>query len=162
MAFLVRKPFIFIIIGIVSLVLIVQFSGVLRPKPPVEIAPSLSASTISMNKNVTLTVVIENKGARSYSSVEFRIVGRFNSSQLRFYDGISGASLPEPVLTGSNYTITYPKTWPLDVGGKLTIPVIINGLDPRISSITYPIYLEVWADKALSDRKSVQLTVTHS
>lgn len=163
MAFLIRKPFILIIIGIISLVLIIQFSGVLNPKTVV-ILPSLAPSSISWNmkeNNATLTVVIENKGTRQYS-VGYHIVGTFTSNQLKFYDKINGTLLPNPVLGGKNYTITYPITMKINTGEQRTISIIVKGLDPKIDSATYTIYVEAWADGALADRKSVQLTVTQT
>jgi len=160
MAFLLRKPFIFIIISVVLVVLVIQLSGVFAPKPTVVITPSLASSSISMNKNTTLTVIIENKASRPYS-VEYHIVGRFNTSQLRFYDKINSAPLPDPVWNGNNYTITYPKVWDMDTGARLNVSVLVKGLDPGINDITYPIFVEVWTDKILVERKSVQLTVKH-
>lgn len=160
MTFLIRKPFIFIIIGILCVVLVIHFSGVLKPKPPVVISPSLASPTISMNKNTTLTVVIENQGTRQYS-VEYRIVGTFNSSQLLFYDKISGALLSSS-WTGKNYTMIYPLTWNLNTGERRDVSVYVKGLDPKIDSATYTIFLEVWVDKAFSERKSIQLKVTRT
>jgi len=160
MAFLIRKPFIFIIIGIVCVVLIIQFSGVFSPKPTVAISPSLASSSITMNKNTTLTVIIENKGARPYS-VEYRIVGTFKSDQLLFYDKISGALLNSSE-TGKNYTIIYPQTRNMNTGEQWSVSVFVKGLDPKGDFATYTIFLEVWADKAFSERKSVQLKVTRT
>lgn len=161
MAFLIKKPFVFIIVGIVCVVLIIHFSGVFSPKPTVVITPTLAVPSISMNKNATLTVIIENQGTRPYS-VEYRIVGTFGSDQLRFYDKINGTLLPGPVWNGKNYTITYPKTKNMNTGEQWSISVLVKGLDPGGDFAKYTVFLEVWADKALSDRKSIQLTVTRA
>ncbi len=160
MTFLLRKSFALIVVGVVCLILVIQFSGVLRPKPPVEIAPSLASSTISMGKNTTLTVLIENKEARQHSA-EYRIVGSFKGDQLMFYDRIDGKAL-ESVWNGRNYTIVYPQTWSLDAVERREVSVYVRGLDPKTDSATYTIFVEVWADKALSERRYVQLKVTRS
>ena len=162
MAFLVRRPFAFIIIAIVCVVLIIQLSGSFNKKPieivAVEIIPTLKDHQISMMKNTTLTVIIKNKGA-SLHSVEYRIVGTFASEDLLFYDSITGTLLPSPVWTGSNYTITYPVTRNLNVQEEWGVSVIIKGLDPKGDSATYTIFVEVLADGALSERKTIQLKV---
>jgi len=159
MAFLIRRPFIYIIIGIVALVLILQFSGVFSPKSTtIVITPSLSPSSIKMNANATLTAVIENKGSRSYS-VGYHIVF---SSNLLVFSNTNGTLLPNPVSNGKNYTVTYPKVWNMGSGESGTVVISVKGLNPGQASFSYVIYLEAWADGALADRKTVQLTVTQS
>ncbi|MFH0897763.1 MAG: hypothetical protein V1850_06950 [Candidatus Bathyarchaeota archaeon] len=160
MAFLIRRPFVYIIIGIVALVLVIQFSGILNPKPTIAITTSLSASSIKMNTNATLTVVIENKGSKQYS-VEYHIVGTFASDQLQFYDKITSVVLT-PSTTGNNYTINYSSPRKMNTGEQWTISVYVKGLNPKATAYAYTIYLEAWADGALADRKIVQLTVTQS
>ena len=42
----------------------------------------------------------------------------------------------------------------------MSVSILVKGLDPKVNSVRYTIFLEVWADGALSERKSVQLTVS--
>ena len=164
MAFLIKKPVIFIIIGVVFIVLVIQLSGVFAPKPTVVITSSIlpSSATIVMNQNATLTSLIRNSGQRPYS-VEYHIVGFFNSSQLLFYDKISGVLLSNPGWNGKNYTIIYPTPLLMNTGDERTVSVIIKGLDPKPADpATYTIFVEVYADNILAERKSIQLTVRRS
>lgn len=162
MAFLIRKPFIFIIIGIIVVViLIITFTGVFTPKPTIALSASLQKSTISAskNENSTLTILLENKVSNSHK-VELHIV--YGSDKIKFYDKINATLLPNPVQNPKNLTITYPKTMDMLPNDKLTISLLIKGLDPGVDSYTYSIYLEAWSDGSLSDRQSIQLTVTHT
>ncbi len=159
MTFLARRPLVFIVAGIICLVLIIGFSGVLVPKPPVTISASFSSPSIKMGANSTMTATIDNKGSRQYS-IEYRIVGTFTGEQLKFYEKINGTTPLLAVGNGKNYTITYPKTRTMNVGEEWSISVYVKGMNPGGSSYTYTIFVEAWVDNALSDRESVKLTVT--
>ena len=159
-----RKPYIYVIVAIIAIVLIIHFSGILSPKPSgLTIDASLESSSIKMGENTTLTVIIENKAAFP-KKFEFRIV--YTSKNLTYYHGMTKAPLPGPVEKDENYTITYTEGL-LDPNGRIELPVIVEGFLPiEASSKRFTISLEVYsadgASKVLSDSKSVSLTVTRT
>lgn len=160
MALLLRRPYIFITIGIIALVVVIAYTGVLTPKPslPEFSSVTLGQPSMTMGQNTTLTIVIDNK-ASNPKPVEFRIICTTGSEELRFYYKINGTLLPEPVWNGRNYTITYPKTRIMNAGEQWTIPLLVKGVNPGEGDYTYTIYLEVYSENKLSQRKSIQLTV---
>lgn len=159
MAFMLKQPFIYIIVGVIFIVLLIGFSGIFAQKPAiVTISPSLVNNAITMNQNTTLTVVIKNNDQRSYTA-KYRIIGTFRNDQLQFYYKVNSTLLPNPIYNGQNYTITYPETWLLNIAEERSVSVYIKGLDPKVDSATYTIFVEVFADNVLTERKSIQLTV---
>ena len=163
MALLFKKPFIFIVTGVIIVVLVIHLSGVFEPRtqPTVIVTPSISPSIIRMTESANLTSIIRNSGQSPYL-VEYRILGVFNSHQLIFYDTISSENLSNPGWNGENYTIIYPTTWLMNTEEERTISITIEGLDPKVDSATYTIFVEVYADNVLAERKSIQLTVNRS
>lgn len=160
MSFLLRRPFIFIVIGVVTIVAVFAYTGVLTPKPslPEFSSTTLERSSITMGQNTTLAITIQNK-AQDPKTVELKII--YGSSQLQFYDKINKNNLSSSAVYNSrNYTITYPKTLVMNAGEQWGLPIWIKGLDPGGSSYMYTIYLEIYSDNALSQRKSIQITVT--
>ncbi|MCJ7632151.1 hypothetical protein MUP77_07120 [Candidatus Bathyarchaeota archaeon] len=159
LTFLLRKPFVLIITVIVCFAIIILFSGVLTSKPSVLITPTLATSSISLNQNTTLTVTIENRDTKMHS-IEYRIVGTFSNNSLQFYFK-NGTTLPSPVFNSSTlfYTVIYPDKRIMNTGEKIDIAVYVKGLDPGAAKYTYTLFLEAWADKAFSERRSIQLTV---
>lgn len=157
MAFLLRRPFIYVVIAIIAVMLILAYSGVLTPAPasPSFASTTLTSSPIYIGQNTTLTVAIENK-APSSKSVQFRIF--CGSPELKFYDKINGTLLSTP-YNGTYYVMRYPKTRTMLTGEQWSIAITIKGLDHGSSSVTYTIYLEIYSDNQLYQRKSIQLTV---
>ena len=179
MAFPSRKSFIFVVVSIVCVVLIIQLASQFNNPVPslkptmVMSLTSLSTTSIFVNNNATLTVVLENKASQPYS-VEFHIVGIFkiDETYIKFYDKTNGGLLLDPVWNGQNYTITYPQTRNMNPGEQWSISIIIQGLytigatyhPPYFierEMVTFVIFLEVWADGALAARDLIQLSVTH-
>lgn len=162
MSFLLRRPFIFIVIGVIVIVMVVAFTGVLTPKPslPEFSSTTLQQPSITMGQNTTLTITIQNK-AQGPKAVQLRIV--YSSPQLQFYDKTNKTlSLSSSAVYNSvNYTVTYPKTTVMLPNEQWILSIWIKGLDPGTTSYTYTIYLELYSDNALSQRKSIQLTVSH-
>lgn len=162
MAFL-RKPHIYIIIGILLVVVIIFFSGIFYPEQfGLILIVSPMSSSIQMGQNTTIVTLIENTVTQK-QTYEFRIV--YTSANLSYYNGITKEPLLTPVYNGINYTIIYLNDT-LGPNENAEFPVIIEGYLPLgVSSKRYTIFLEVYAVedafKFLSDRKSISLTVTH-
>ncbi|MFH0748669.1 MAG: hypothetical protein V1915_01945 [Candidatus Bathyarchaeota archaeon] len=156
-----RKPFILIITVIACFVLIIQFSGVLMPKPLVVITPAIATASIYVNENTTLTVTIENKDSKMHLT-EYRIVGSFSNNSLQFYYQ-NGTALPSPLFNSSTrlYTIIYPDRRFMNTGEKADIAVYVKGLDPGTAKYTYTLLVEAWSDNVFSESRSIQLEVKH-
>ena len=102
-----------------------------------------------------MTAEIENK-ASTTKSVQFRIL--CGSPELKFYDKTNGTLLSSP-YNGTYYIMRYPKTRTMLSGEKWSISIVIKGLDHGSTSVTYTLYLEIYSDTQLAQRKSIQLTV---
>lgn len=158
-----KKMYIVITIIILSAVLIILYSGIISVEPLglTISSATLESHTIKMGKNTTITIVIENTASES-KTFELHII--YTNSNLTFYDKITGTLLPLPDKSTQYYNITYPTKGTIDVQGKVEIPILVKGPEPIGNSQTYTIFLEVFSlndpKKTLSDKKSVQLTVT--
>ena len=159
MAFLLKRPFIFIIISVVCIVVILQFLSLPPVEPAIVLTPSLTDDDIVMLEDTTLTAVMENTDTQIHT-VEYRVVGIFSSEQIEF-SFKNGTLLPKPVWNGHNYTLIYPIKRVMDVGNQWSVSLLLKGLDPEGDFARYTIFLEAWADNVLSERKSIQLTVRH-
>jgi len=167
MAFLLRKPFIIVIVIIIAAVLVISFSGIFSTKTEgltLSPDPSLKRGSIKMGENTTLTVVIENKAPQS-KTFELHII---YSGNLTFYDGITNKPLTEVEVSkyDTYYNLTYPTKGTLDTKGSTSIPILVKGLEPIGQSQTHTIFVEVFSidgyKKTLADKKPVQLAVTRS
>ncbi len=162
MAFL-RKPYIYIIIGILLVVVVIFFSGIFDPEQfGLVLIVSPRSGSIQMGQNTTIATIIENTATQK-QTYEFRIV--YTSTNLSYYNGITKEPLLPPVYNGINYTIIYLND-ALGPNENAEFQVIVEGYLPLgVSSKRYTIFLEVYAvedtSKFLSDRKSISLTVTH-
>lgn len=158
LSFIFKKPYLYIVLGIIAVVALFHFSGVFNEQPvlPAFSSVTLENAIINMGENTTLTVTIVNN-APSQKLIELRIV--YGSAELVFYDQITKTPLDGPEYNGYNYTISYPTTRKMNTDEQWGIPLLIEGLDPGGSSYTYTIYLEIYSDNAFSERKSIQLTV---
>lgn len=163
MAFFLRKPYLYIIIGILLVVIIIFFSGIFSPEQfGLVLIVSPMSSSIQMGQNTTLAAIIENTALHK-QLYEFRIV--YTSTNLSYYNGITKTPLLPPVYNGVNYTIIYLNDT-LGPNENAELQVIIAGdLPLGVSSKRYTVFLEVYAveeaSKYLSDQKSISLTVTH-
>jgi len=160
---LLRKPYIYIIIGISLVVVIIFFSGIFNPEQfGLVLIVSPMSSSIQMGKNTTISALIENTATQK-QTYEFHIV--YTSTNLSYYNGITKEPLLHPEYNGINYTIIYLNDT-LGPTENAEFPIIIEGYLPLgVSSKRYTIFLEIYAventSKFLSDRKSISLTVTH-
>jgi len=156
-----RKPYIYIIIGIVLVVVIIFFFRIFNPEQfGLILIVSPMSSSIQMGQNTTIATIIENT-ANQKQTYEFRIV--YTSTNLSYYNGITKEPLLPPVYNDINYTIIYLNDT-LGPNENAEFPIIVEGYLPLgISSKRYTIFFEVYAvedaSKFLSDRKSISLTV---
>jgi hypothetical protein len=163
MAFLLRKPYIYLIIGILLVIVIIFFSGIFGPEQfGLVLIVSPISSSIQMGQNTTIAAIIENTAPHK-QTYEFRIV--YTSTNLSYYNGITKEPLVIPVYNGINYTLIYLNDT-LGPNENAELQVIIEGdLPLGVSSKRYTVFFEVYAvedaSKYLSDRKSISLTVTH-
>ncbi len=157
--FLFRRPYIWLLLLAalpIGAFIAISFTGT---KPP-ELAVELLASDIKPIKSGQNTTFIIS--ARNYDTtnhlMECRLV--YSSPQLLFYEERTGTALPPPTYNGQNYTTLHPTSKRLGGGEGLTLAVRVKGLDPGADSYTYRITIEVYSDGKLSDRKTLQLTIT--
>ena len=156
-----RKPYIYIIIGIVLVVVIIFFFRIFNPEQfGLILIVSPMSSSIQMGQNTTIATIIENT-ANQKQTYEFHIV--YTSTNLSYYNGITKEPLLPPLYNDINYTIIYLNDT-LGPNENAEFPIIVEGYLPLgISSKRYTIFFEVYAvedaSKFLSDRKSISLTV---
>ena len=162
-AFLIKRPFIYIIIGIVCIVIIIQLSkgstSILNPTLDI-LSVSPIESSILANQNTTITIVIENTASHPRTA-GIHIVYT-PTDRLQFYDKINRTLLPDPQTTPNNNTILYPTTLVMQPKEKWTISIVVKGLDIGQEAYTYIIILEAWSDGEFSDNEAIKLTVTHA
>lgn len=162
-AFLIKRPFIYIIIGIVLIVIIIQFSrgtpSVLNPTLDILSVTPLESSILA-NRNTTMTIVLENTDSLPRTA-GLHIVYT-PTDKLKFYDKINRTLLPDPQTTSRNNTILYPTTLIMQPNEKWTISLLVEGLDIGQEAYTYIITFEAWSDGNFSDTEEITLTVTHA
>lgn len=167
MAFLVKRPFIYVIVIVVAFVVLLQLSGVFYPQQlGLEITEAtLGTDTIPLGGNTTLTVTVVNRGVEP-QTVEVRLMTHainFSSTEisLRFYDAVTGELLPWDLDAG-NYTATYPTTRIMGSQESWGVPITVENVDPW--TFTYTLFIEVYAvdgqTRTQSDTTSIQVTVT--
>lgn len=167
MAFLVKRPFIYVIVIVAAFVVLLQLSGVLYPQPlGLEITEAtLGTDTIKLGENTTLTVTVVNRGAEPQTA-ELRLMTHainYSSTEisLRFYDAVTGELLPWQLEAG-NYTATYPTTRIMGSQESWGIPITIENVDPW--TFTYTLFIEVYAVNEQTSKRpyttSIQVTVT--
>jgi hypothetical protein len=167
LAFLVKRPFIYVIVIVVAFVVLLQLSGVLYPKPlGLEITEAtLGTDTIKLGENTTLTVTVVNRGVEPQTA-ELRLMTHainYSSTEisLQFYDAVTGEFLPWELEEG-NYTATYPTTRIMGSQESWGIPITIENVDPW--TFTYTLFIEVYAVNEQTTTRtyetSVQVTVT--
>jgi hypothetical protein len=162
MAFL-RKPYLYLIIGILVVVVLFYFSGLLSPEQyNLLLMVSPISSSIQMGENTTITAIIENIAPQK-QTYAVHIV--YTSTNLSYYNGITQEPLLTPVYNGVNYTLLYLNDT-LGPNENVELHIIIAGdLPLSVSSKRYTVFFEVYAVKEgatyLSDRKSIALTVTN-
>ncbi|UCH37557.1 MAG: hypothetical protein JSV76_07785 [Candidatus Bathyarchaeota archaeon] len=163
MAFLIKRPFIYIIIGIVCIVIIIQLSrgntSVLNPTIDILSVTPIESSILA-NRNTTITIVLENTDSLPRTA-GIRIVYT-PTDKLKFYDKINRTILPDPQTTPRNNTIIYPTTLIMQPKEKWTISILVEGLDIGQEAYTYIITLEAWSDGAFSDAEEIKISVTHA
>lgn len=166
MAFVLRRPFIYMIVAIVAVVLIIAYLAGTHSPVASSVAftqdTALNINAITMGQYANLTIGIANSATPK--SVGLHII--YYSTQLVFYEIVNNTitSLPDPLYnsTSKTYTITYPKPRMMNTGDAWSILISVKGLDPGAQSYKYTIDLEVWAGNELSQRKPIQLTVSRS
>jgi hypothetical protein len=163
MAFLIKRPFIYIIIGIVCIVIIIQLSrgntSVLNPTIDILSVTPIESSILA-NRNTTITIVLENTDSLPRTA-GVNIVYT-PTDKLKFYDKINQTILPDPQTTPRNNTIIYPTTLIMQPKEKWTISILVEGLDIGQEAYTYIITFEAWSDGAFSDTEEIKITVTHA
>ena len=165
MAFLAKRPFIYVIVIVAAFVVLLQLSGVLYPQPlGLEITEAtLGTDTIKLGENTTLTVTVVNRGVEPQTAEVRLMTHAINLSSteisLRFYDAVTGERLPWELEAG-NYTATYPTTRILGSQESWGVPIIIENADPW--TFTYTLFVEVHPvnEQTRSFTTSVQVTVT--
>lgn len=160
MAFLLRKPFIYLVIGIIVAVILLYYTGSQTPTPATVTFASaaLSSSTITLNTTTNLTATIQNR-APTTKTVELRIL--YGTPNLLFYDKINSTLLSNQ-NNGTYYIVRYPKTTKMLSNEQWTIGIIIKGLDSGSLSNTYNIILELYADNQFSQTKTISLTINRT
>ncbi len=157
--FLLRRPYIWLLLIIalsIGAFITMSFIGT---KPP-ELAVELLASDLKplrSGQNTTFIISTRNYDAKNHL-MECRLI--YSSPQLLFYEERTGTPLPTPTYNGQNYTTIHPTSRNLGGGEALTLQVRVKGLDPGADSYTYRVTVEVYSDGKLSDRKTLQLTIT--
>ncbi len=162
MGFLIRRPFSYITVGAVIIVvafLLFTYTGILRVAPStVSISSAgLSPETTTEGQEAILTFKISNYADKS-RRVEFKI--RADSPKVKFYYYENNSLIMEPVRLGGNYTTTYPLLKYMAQGEDWGLRLLVKAtLDPGDLSYKYRIRLEIYADATLTDSKTVQLEV---
>ena len=159
MGFLFRRPFIWILVGIFTVVGIVVFSGVLNPRPTDLYISRIEPDkiTITGDGNATFSITIENMGQESHT-MSLQLVYTDSLAQLTFYNE-TGDILGNIVQGSKNYTLIHPYQDTLGRGAKRTLTIRIKGFQPAVSSLTELINLQILSDGKLTDVKSLQLTI---
>lgn len=167
MAFLVRRPVIYITIGVLLLatsLILLYFGGGFetrldKPAFSRKDSPKLEKTAVTMNQdpNTTLTATIENYSSDG-RNVTFQI--RTTTLNLKFYYSNNGSLLPEPMKFGeNNYTFYYAKHY-MNPGEEWGFSLTIEGgLEEDQDSWKYVFVLEVYSDEVLTDTWDVQLLV---
>ncbi len=165
MAFLLRRPFIIIIVTAIAVLVLVHFSGILSPEPRglvIASAVFTGSDSIRLGENTTLTVVLNN-WADQPATFELHVVYTGN---LTFYDGITKERLQDISQHDIYYNLTYPTRGTLDMQGSTSIPIVMEGREPIGESQTFTLFVEAFLRKGLeweyADQAKVQLTVTLS
>lgn len=162
MVFLLRRPFRYIIIGVLIIVVgysLLTFTGILRANPTTVIFSSiqLSPEAVVEGEEATLTITIKNYADKIHG-VEFKI--NTESPLVKFYYPNNKSLIAEPEKVGKNYTTIYPVKVDMPPGSegtvKLTVkPKIISGF----AEYTYRIQFILYADKAPVDSKFIYIKV---
>lgn len=167
MAFLLRRPVIYVTMGVLLLatsLILFYFSGGLetrldRPAFSRRDSPKLEKTAVTLNQdpNTTLTATIENYSSDGHN-VTFQI--RTTTINLKFYYSNNGSLLPEPIKFGeNNYTYYYAEHY-MNPGEEWGFSLTIEGgLGEDQDSWKYVFILEVYSDNALTDTRDVQLLV---
>jgi len=160
MAFLFRRPFIWILVGIFSIVGIIVFSGILNPKPTALYIARIEPDkiTITGDRNATFSVTVENAGQETHN-MTLQLVYVESLSKLKFYNE-EGNLLTNVIRYSKNYTLIHPYHDTLGIGARRTLTIRVKGFQPSAQSITDFIVLQVFSDGNLTDTKRLELTIT--
>jgi hypothetical protein len=160
MAFLLRRPFIYLVVVVVTAVALLAYTGTMNQPSASTLFTStlLTPGTISLGTNANLTATIQNR-APATKTVELRVL--CGTQKLVFYDQVNGTILASN-YNGTYNIIRYPKTTKMLYNEQWTIGITVKGLDSQSLSNTYSIILELYADSQPAQTKTLLITVNRT
>jgi len=164
MSILLKKPFIYLFVGSIGIIIIAAFAGYLgffsNPNTLIlTTETSLSPSRIKVNQDSTLHISIKNQG----DGIK-RVSFSFNTTNpLVSIHFSNGTALGKPEKIGNYYVTTYPVKKLLGKDEGWRVKVIVNaGLLAGDEGSDYSIKVELYEDGELADHRTFTLEVNRT
>jgi hypothetical protein len=161
MVFLVRRPFIFITVGVIIVftsIALISYTGIFTTKPssPQFSLLSFTPTEVNQGQNITLTIIIKNF-SKEIQDVEFNI--NVTSSRVKF--GYTDSIMLEPTELGKWYIFKYPEKQRMAPDEEWTeILKVIASVPDQSEKYQYSVFFSLYSNGVLTDNNVKSLVIS--